>query len=94
VDYISRLRDLFDSKGVVAGVYTQITDVECECNGLYTYDRLVKVDDKARIRQANQAIIRYMHQLIHGEEPDTLEFTPYNLNIFQTIGHFLVSYLL
>ncbi|MBI9064720.1 MAG: chitobiase/beta-hexosaminidase C-terminal domain-containing protein [Marinilabiliaceae bacterium] len=38
---------LKDSKGLCAAVYTQITDVESEANGLMTYDReLMKVDPK------------------------------------------------
>ena len=37
-----------DEQGLCAAVYTQITDVETECNGILTYDRKVlKVDDKA-----------------------------------------------
>jgi hypothetical protein len=38
---------LKDSDGLSAAVYTQWTDVEAECNGLYTYDRKVlKLDAK------------------------------------------------
>ncbi|MBM4016893.1 MAG: glycoside hydrolase family 2 [Planctomycetes bacterium] len=36
--------DLKDSAGLCAAVYTQTTDVEVECNGLMTYDRVVKGD--------------------------------------------------
>ncbi len=37
--------DLKDAKGLNALVYTQITDVETECNGLLTYDRaVIKLD--------------------------------------------------
>jgi hypothetical protein len=38
-----------NSRGLSAAVYTQITDVETECNGLLTYDRaVIKIDaDKA-----------------------------------------------
>jgi hypothetical protein len=32
---------LRDDPGMCASVYTQITDVETECNGIYTYDRAV-----------------------------------------------------
>jgi hypothetical protein len=40
--------------GYCASVYTQITDVETECNGLMTYDReLAKIDLKT-LRLANQ----------------------------------------
>lgn len=29
-------------RGIAAGVYTQTTDVECEVNGLLSYDRKVQ----------------------------------------------------
>lgn len=40
------------------GVYTQITDVEGEVNGLWTYDRAVPKMDMARVRAINQAVIK------------------------------------
>ena len=42
--------------GLNAAVYTQITDVENECNGLMTYDRLLK-PDLNRIKTSNQKAI-------------------------------------
>jgi hypothetical protein len=40
-----KVQQLRDEAGLCAAVYTQITDVETECNGLLTYDRkVVKVD--------------------------------------------------
>lgn len=43
-------------KGFSAAVYTQLTDVEMEVNGLMTYDRkVIKLDEK-RIREMNQKI--------------------------------------
>ena len=42
--------------GLNAAIYTQITDVENECDGLLTYDRLVK-PDPARIALANEKAI-------------------------------------
>ena len=44
---------------VRASVYTQITDVELECDGFLNYDRSNKFDaaDTARIKAANQALI-------------------------------------
>eukprot|EP00755_Sulcionema_specki_P008692 Sspe_Gene.41658::Locus_20159_Transcript_1_1_Confidence_1.000_Length_4828::g.41658::m.41658 len=43
------------SRGLSSAVYTQISDVECECNGLQTYDRYVKLAPQweALIREAN-----------------------------------------
>lgn len=42
--------------GLNAAIYTQITDVENECNGLMTYDRLVKPDPD-KIASSNQKAI-------------------------------------
>ena len=39
--YTDRLQELQKEKGLWMSVYTQITDVEQECNGLLTYDRKV-----------------------------------------------------
>nr|WP_277441816.1 AbfB domain-containing protein [Streptomyces sp. SPB162] len=43
--------------GLSASVYTEITDVENEVNGLLTYDRQVVKVDAARVKAANQALI-------------------------------------
>ncbi|MET8446093.1 AbfB domain-containing protein [Streptomyces sp. NPDC005209] len=43
--------------GLSASVYTQITDVENEANGLLTYDRQVVKVDEPRVRAANEALI-------------------------------------
>ncbi|OON81460.1 hydrolase [Streptomyces tsukubensis] len=43
--------------GLSASVYTEITDVENEANGLLTYDRQVVKVDAARVKAANQALI-------------------------------------
>ena len=43
--YIKRLLPLIHKKGLSALVYTEVSDVEDETNGLLTYDReIVKVD--------------------------------------------------
>ena len=39
--YTDRLQELQQEKGLWMSVYTQITDVEQECNGILTYDRKV-----------------------------------------------------
>ncbi|MHC4081323.1 MAG: glycoside hydrolase family 2 protein [Planctomycetota bacterium] len=46
--------ELKNTSGLAAAFYTQITDVETECNGLLTYDRAVVKVDVARITAANQ----------------------------------------
>ncbi len=52
------LRDKGPAKGMSGAVYTQITDVEGEHNGLYTYDRKVEKMDEAKVRAINEATIR------------------------------------
>lgn len=45
-EYTAMLKKFRDVNGLSAAVYTQITDVEIESNGLMTYDRVLKVDPK------------------------------------------------
>ena len=52
-EYAMMLKRFRDRDGLSAAVYTQITDVEIESNGLMTYDRLLKVDP-SRIALANR----------------------------------------
>ena len=52
-EYSSDLKGFRDNQGLSAAVYTQITDVETELNGLLTYDRRFK-SDPARIALANR----------------------------------------
>jgi hypothetical protein len=46
--------ELKDNPGLCACVYTQITDVETECNGLLTYDRAVVKMDIDEVAKANR----------------------------------------
>ncbi len=58
-DYIKLLRrawQLKDNPGLCAVIYTQITDVETEGNGLLTYDRAVVKVDADKVAAANQGI--------------------------------------
>ena len=52
-DFAMMLKKFRDRDGLSAAVYTQITDVEIESNGLMTYDRLLKINPK-RIALANR----------------------------------------
>ncbi len=45
-------------RGFTGAVYTQTTDVEIEVNGLITYDRKVIKLDAARVKAANERIVR------------------------------------
>lgn len=51
---LDRVHTLNDSFGLSAAIYTQITDVETECNGLLTYDRAVTKLDMATLQSANR----------------------------------------
>lgn len=55
--YLHLMRSVWRLKeqaGFCASVYTQITDVETECNGLMTYDRAVAKIDPQILRLANR----------------------------------------
>jgi beta-galactosidase/beta-glucuronidase len=52
---ISTLKKLLE-KGLTAAIYTQITDVEGEVNGLLTYDRKVIKMDKSQLRELNLSL--------------------------------------
>jgi len=54
----SVLRDQGVAKGMSGSVYTQITDVEGEHNGLFTYDRKIEKVDEAKVRAINEATTR------------------------------------
>ncbi|WP_020666339.1 AbfB domain-containing protein [Amycolatopsis nigrescens] len=57
VSLLSVVQGLAKGNGLSGAIYTEITDVENETNGLYTYDRRVLKPDAARIAAANRAII-------------------------------------
>ncbi len=52
-EFTGLLKGFRDQKGLSAAVYTEITDVEIESNGLMTYDRVLKCDP-AQIALANR----------------------------------------
>ncbi len=58
--YIQQLA-LLREKGMNGAVYTQITDVEHECNGWLTYDRKVSKIPVERLRE--------IHQVLYQEQP-------------------------
>jgi hypothetical protein len=53
---IDRVLDFKSNFGLSAAVCLQITDVDLECNGLLTYDRVMK-PDVDKIRASNQKAI-------------------------------------
>ncbi|MGQ1891605.1 glycoside hydrolase family 2 protein [Thermophagus sp. OGC60D27] len=56
IRYAQKLKELVKA-GFSAAVYTQITDVEVEVNGLITYDRKVVKIEEPRIQKINQEVI-------------------------------------
>ncbi|QUW77738.1 glycoside hydrolase family 2 [Streptomyces mirabilis] len=58
-DYLARLAEVraLACRGSNGAVYTQISDVEGELNGLLTYDRKVVKPDVGRLRAAHESLI-------------------------------------
>jgi hypothetical protein len=56
VDLLNKTLELKESSGLSAAVYTQITDVETECNGLMTYDREILKPDLTAVATANRKL--------------------------------------
>jgi DNA-binding LacI/PurR family transcriptional regulator len=57
---VKRLFHDRDTHGISAGVYTQLTDVEVELNGFFTYDRAVLKFDSARTAAVNRGLAPYV----------------------------------
>jgi len=53
---LNKLFPLIDNPGLSAAVYTQITDIETENNGLLTYDRKVNKMGRETVAQANAVL--------------------------------------
>ena len=59
--FIGTLKNLVSQKKISGAIYTQVTDVEGEINGLVTYDRkIVKIYD--RIKKDNEELIASLHE--------------------------------
>jgi hypothetical protein len=61
---LRRVYELRDNDGLCAAVYTQLTDVETECNGLITYDREIVKPDVARTSAANRGEFKPLEMLV------------------------------
>jgi regulation of enolase protein 1 (concanavalin A-like superfamily) len=57
IQFINNLKQLKTNPGLSAAIYTQITDVEYEINGLLSYDRKVEKMDFDAIAQAHRELI-------------------------------------
>ena len=52
-----KIKKAMKKKGLCAAVYTQVSDVEEELNGLVTYDRKVVKVDRNRIKEINDTLV-------------------------------------
>nr|WP_245856994.1 LamG-like jellyroll fold domain-containing protein [Actinoalloteichus hoggarensis] len=72
--YVENQQDVLEgaaSCAISGAIYTQITDVEHEVNGFFTYDRQVEKMDFAQVREINEAIIRSADGTgVGGPDPD------------------------
>ncbi|MDP2483561.1 MAG: glycoside hydrolase family 2 TIM barrel-domain containing protein [Candidatus Palauibacterales bacterium] len=55
--FMNTIREAAAGRGLSASIYTQITDVETENNGLLTYDREIAKMDSAWVRKANRGYL-------------------------------------
>ncbi|HEX2130963.1 MAG TPA: LamG-like jellyroll fold domain-containing protein [Actinophytocola sp.] len=70
--YVENQREVLvaaQSCGISGAVYTQITDVEHEVNGFFTYDRQVEKMDFDQVRAINEEIIAEADGSGTGQEP-------------------------
>ena len=64
--YTEALQSLQYEKGLWAGVYTQITDVEQEVNGILTYDRKVLKVNEQQLASIRANVEKTIHQRMDG----------------------------
>jgi len=72
-EFANELTVFKTNNGLSAAVYTQITDVETELNGLMTYDRAVVKGILAKIRQSNLDVINkklYLQTILPTSEKE------------------------
>ncbi|UII19549.1 galactose-binding domain-containing protein [Fulvivirga ligni] len=76
--FANTLKSHIINYGLSAAVYTEITDVENEINGMLTYDRIMKVPAES-IRQINEEVIKIkgVEALLpnSGKVPQTWKYT-------------------
>lgn len=80
VEMMEKIHGLKLNPGLSAAVYTQLTDVETECNGLVTYDREVIKPDIFAISNANRGIFPPPPEITYilptsEKEPQTWKYT-------------------
>jgi hypothetical protein len=74
-DLMQKVWPLVSAPGLSAAIYTQLTDVEQETNGLMTYDRLPKMDSYV-IRSANRVPSGTPGEFVQGDAPQVTSPVP------------------
>ncbi|ALG15030.1 glycoside hydrolase [Kibdelosporangium phytohabitans] len=70
--YVENQRDVLGAAqkcGISGAIYTQITDVEHEVNGFFTYDRQVRKMDFGQVKAINDEIVRKADGTGGGPQP-------------------------
>ncbi len=62
--YLNQVLPLIENQGLSATVYTQLTDVEDEINGLFTFDGVLKLP-KEEIKKLNQKVYEKFDQVVN-----------------------------
>ena len=64
----SKVRSLITEKGLGVAVYTELTDVEDELNGLLTYDRKVLKVDESFMRSLNESLYKAFEEMVQKQK--------------------------
>lgn len=67
--YLRQIVPAVKKDGLCAIVYTQLSDVETEVNGIFTADWKLKVDE-AQMRSLNEALYRAFSDALPPDETD------------------------
>ena len=60
--YETEIIPLIKNQGLSATVYTQLSDVEDEINGIFTFDRVLKID-KTKLKELNEKVNKTFNEL-------------------------------
>ncbi len=73
-ELLRRVWELKETAGLAAAVYTQLTDVETECNGLLTYDRAVIKVDLAKVAAANRGVVPQLKTVVPAAQREAVSW--------------------
>lgn len=73
-DLLRKTWHLNQNQALAAAIYTQLTDVETECNGLLTYDRAIIKCDVDKIAAANRGEVPTVRSLVPTAESEPISW--------------------